>query len=179
MSKIYAPAPSGVAERVAHLMKVFHRPLHDAGLKIDLISVSDDDPDCEHALKLRGYPAYACVKAVDIKGRTMGRGDAEIQIDEGKWLTLPDATKDAILDHELEHIELVLNPKNKKVRLDCRGRPKIKMKLHDVEYGHFVSIAERHGKASIEVQQCRQLFMQHHQKLFPFIETEKPLAIGG
>lgn len=168
MSKIYAKAPSGVAERVAHLMKVFHRPLHDAGVKIDLLSVADDDPDCDHALKLRGYPAYVCIKINDIKQRTLGNGDATIIIDESKWLTLSDATKDAIADHELEHLELQINPKNKRIKLDSAGRPKLKMRLHDIEYGHFVSIAERHGQASIEVQQCTQLFLTHKQTLFGF-----------
>jgi hypothetical protein len=149
MSKIYSAAPSGVAERVAHLIKLFHPDLKDAGVKIDLLSVSDDDLECEDALKVRGYPAYACIRAIEIKGRTMGRGDAEIVIDESKWMRLSDATRDAILDHELEHIELQITKKGR-VKLDCAGRPKIKMRLHDVLYGHFISIAERHGKASIE-----------------------------
>ncbi len=169
MSKIYAPAPSGVAERVAHLVKVFHSDLHNAGIKVDLISVADDDPDVEDALKVRGIPAYACVRVVDIKGRTMGRGDAEIVLDEGKWLTLPDATRDAVLDHEIEHLELQVNPKSKKPKLDCRGRPKLKIKLHDAEFGWFNSIARRHGAASIECRQASLLFLTHTQTFFAFV----------
>ena len=168
MSKLYSQAPSGVAERVAHLMKVFHPALQSAGVKVDLISVADDDPEVEHPLKLRGVPAYAICKIVDIKGRTMGRGDAEIVIDEARYLTMPDATKDAVLDHELEHLEVELNKKGK-IKLDCARRPKLKMKLHDVEFGWFESIAKRHGIASIECKQATKMFLFHEQTFFGFV----------
>lgn len=150
-------------------MKLFHPALHSAGVKVDLISVADDDPDVEHPLKLRGMPAYAICKIVDIKGRTMGRGDAEIVIDEGRYLTMPDATKDAVLDHELEHLEVELSKKGK-IKLDCARRPKLKMRLHDVEYGWFESVAKRHGIASIECKQATKLFLFHEQTFFGFIK---------
>lgn len=174
MSKVYATAPSGVAERVAHIMKCFHRPLFDAGLKVDVLSVADTDPECEHALKLRGIPAYAIVRILDIKQRIKGHGDAEIHIDEATWLTLPDATKDAVIDHELTHLEVVINPKSKRVKLDCAGRPKLKMRLHDAEFGWFQSVAERHGAASIECKQATKLFLVHAQTFFAFINSVEP-----
>ena len=174
MSKLYSQAPSGVAERVAHLIKVFHPDLKDAGVRVDLISVADDDPDVEHALKCRGIPAYATCRAVDVKGRTMGRGDAEIVIDEARFLTMPDATKDAVLDHELEHIELQIGKKGK-VKLDCCRRPKIKMKLHDIEFGWFESIAKRHGIASIECKQATKMYLSHEQTFFGFLND--PLMV--
>lgn len=167
MSKLYSKAPSGVEERVAHLIKIMFPDLKDAGVRVDLLSVADDDPEVEHALKVRGIPAYGCCKAVDIKGRTMGRGDAEITIDEAKYITLPDATKDALLAHELNHIELQIGKKGK-VKLDCMRRPKIKMRAHDIEIGWFMNIAEKFGSASIEVKQSTQMYLQHKQTLFEF-----------
>lgn len=174
MSKIYSKAPSGVAERVSHILKCFHPELFNAGVKIDVLSVADSDPECEHALKVRGIPAYACVRILDIKQRIKGHGDAEIHIDESKWLMLSDATKDAVADHELEHLEVVINPKNKRVKLDCAGRPKLKMRLHDAEFGWFQTVAERHGAASIECKQATQLFLSHTQTFFAFVESVKP-----
>jgi len=175
MSKIYSAAPSGVAERVAHLVKVFHADLKDAGVKFDLISVADDDPEVDTPLKLHGYPCAAVIRAVDVKGRTMGRGDVEIVIDESRYLSMPDAQKDALLDHELEHVELQLNKKGR-VKLDCCRRPKVKMRLHDVNFGWFTSIAERHGAASLECKQASQLYIEHRQTLFHFIEDPKSLT---
>lgn len=168
--KIYSPAPSGVAERVAHLVKVFHRDLQDAGLKFDLLSLADDDPDVDAPLKLHGYPCAAVIRAVDVKGRAMGRGDVEIVLDESRYIAMPDAQKDALLDHQIEHIELQIHPKKKRVLLDCCGRPKVKMRLHDIQLGHFISIAERHGAASLEVQQCTRLYLEHKQTLFSFAQ---------
>lgn len=168
MSKIYSKAPSGVAERVAHLVKVFHKDVHDAGVKIDVVSVADDDPDCEHALKVRGIPAYGSCRVISLKDRAKGNGDVEICIDEAKYLTLPDATKDAVLDHEIEHIELQVNKKGR-VKLDACRRPKIKMRLHDVDLGWFASIAKRHGAAAIECKQATQIYLQHEQTFFAFV----------
>ena len=82
MSKAYSQAPDECTDRVKHLIKLFHPALKDAGLKIDLISVTNDDPDAD-ALTHGGYPAYAVVRIIDSKGRTMGRGDAEIVISSG------------------------------------------------------------------------------------------------
>lgn len=168
MSKLYSPAPSGVAERVAHLVKVFHRDLQDAGLKFDLISIADDDPEVDAPLKLHGYPCAAVVKAVDVKGRAMGRGDVEIVIDEARYLAMPDAQKDGLLDHEIEHIELQIGKKGR-VKLDCCRRPKVKMRLHDLQVGWFTSIAERHGAASLECQQATTMYLQHAQTFFAFV----------
>lgn len=179
MSKIYSAAPSGVPERVAHIMQLFHRPLFDAGVKVDVLSVADTDPECEHALKLRGVPAYAIVRILDIKQRTKGHGDAEIIIDEGAWLMQSDATKDAIIDHELEHLEVILHPKTKRVRLDCAGRPRMKMRLHDAEFGWFQSVAERHGAASIECKQATKLFLNHTQTFFAFVISVEPKQLAA
>lgn len=167
MSKIFAKAPSGTAERIAHVMKCFHPELFAAGVTIDLLSVADDDPECESALKVRGIPAYACVKINDVKARTLGQGDATIQIDEAKWLTLPDATKDSICDHELQHLEVVRDKKGRP-KLDCAGRPKLKMRMHEIEFGWFACVAARHGSASIECKQAANLLLTNTQTLFVF-----------
>lgn len=172
MSKLYSPAPSGVAERVAHLVKVFHTDLQDAGLKFDLISIADDDPEVDAPLKLHGYPCAAVVKAVDVKGRAMGRGDVEIVIDEARYLAMPDAQKDGLLDHEIEHIELQIGKKGR-VKLDCCRRPKVKMRLHDVDFGWFKVIAERHGAASMECKQASDLYIGGAQTFFAFIDQVK------
>ncbi len=134
--------------------------------------MSDDDPDVEHPLKLRGVPAYAVCSIVNVKGRTMGRGDAEIVIDESRYLTMPDASKDALLDHEIEHIDVQIGKKGR-VKLDCLRRPKIKMKLHDHDFGWFTVIAKRHGAASIECKQASQLYLEGEQTLFAFVNEAK------
>jgi hypothetical protein len=162
--------PDGTAERVAHLVKLFHGDILAAGVTVDLISVATDGDD--PPLMLNGYPCAATVRATSVKDRTKGHADIEITIDEAQWLTMTDAQKDALLDHELEHVELVIKPKTGRVKLDSHGRPKIKMRKHDVQFGWFHSIAERHGIASGECQQAASLFLDGRQTFFAFIGNE-------
>ncbi len=172
--KTYSQAPSGTAERVAHLIKCFHRELLDAGVKIDLISVTTDKIG-KPALMHNGYAAYAVVRSLGPKERTMGRGDAEIVIDEEQYLKLSDDQKDALLDHEVHHIQLILDKKTGKPKLDSRGRPRLGMKKHDYQFGWFSEIAKRHGIASMEVKQAHQMYLAERQTLFAFVS--EPAAL--
>ncbi len=175
MAKIYSKAPDECIERVAHLIKLFHSPLLLADVKIDLLSVANDDDD-KPALALHGYPCLAIIRITGVKERTKGAGDAEIIIDESRYLALDDPSRDALLDHEIYHLELRIDKKTDKVKLDCRGRPKLGMRKHDVQIGHFIEIAERHGAASIECKQATNLYLSHQQTLFAFVgENQKQL----
>lgn len=164
--KTYSKSPSEVAERTASLIKKFHPDLSNAGVKIDLLSVVNDE-EGEPALMLRGHVCHAIVKIVGVKDRAKGVGDAEIIIDEESYQNMKDETKDALIDHELYHLEVVRS-KHGTPKKDCQGRPKLKMRLHDVEYGWFNEIAKRHGSASIECQQATRLYLSHKQTYFTF-----------
>jgi hypothetical protein len=174
--KSYSSVPDECTDRVAHLMQCFHRPLIEAGMKIDLISVATDGD--EPALKLHGYPCAEVVRIVGLKDRSKGHGDAEIVIDEERYQAMSDPERDAVLDHELYHIELniaeeaktkggVIIPKH--VVLDAHGRPKLKLRKHDVQTGWFSEIAERHGAASQECKQAAQLVLVGRQTYFAFV----------
>lgn len=172
--KSYSKMPDETTDRVAHILKLFHREVFDAGVKIDLISVATDGD--KPALTLHGYSCAAVVRVTNVKERTKGLGDAEIVFDEEHYLTMTDAEKDALIDHELEHIELRMDKKTGKVKLDCRGRPKLGMKKHDAQFGWFRAIAERHGMASLECKQAANLFIAEKQT---FIGTSGQLTDGG
>lgn len=164
--KTFARMPDETTERVAHLLRLFHPELVKAGVRIDLLSVASDKDG--PALKLHGYACAAVVRATNVKERTKGAGDVEITFDEAAYLGMSDAEKDSLCDHEIEHIELKIDKKTGLVKLDCRGRPKIGMKKHSVQIGWFSVIAERHGEASGEIQQARQIFAIDEQTFFPF-----------
>jgi hypothetical protein len=95
---------------------------------------------------LNGYPCAAKVKITAPKDRAKGCGDAEILIDHDLYQELPDAERDALLDHELQHLEST-------GEFDDMGRPKLTMRLHDHSFGWFDAIAARHGRASFELRQ--------------------------
>lgn len=158
--------PDETTDRVAHLVQLFHPALKEAGVRFDLISVSSDREG--PTLSLHGYPCAAVVRATGIKERTKGAGDVEIVFDEAQYLEMTEAEKDAICDHEIEHCELKIDKKTNKPKMDCRGRPKIGMRKHTVQFGWFMSIAERHGAASMECKQAATLVLMGRQTFFAF-----------
>lgn len=167
MAKHYSRAPDECTGRVEHLLKCFYPELVKAGVKIDLLSVAHDD-DNKPALTLHGVACLAVVSINNVKERTKGAGDATITIDEMRYLDLEDAEKDALLDHEIHHLELRLDKKTGAVKLDCRGRPRLGTKKHDYDFGFFKVIAERHGRASLEVRATTRFFLAEKQAFFDF-----------
>lgn len=170
MSKTYSKAPDECSDRVAHLLKLFHSPLFEAKVKVDVLSVATDGEG--PALSHQGYAALAVVRVTNIKERTKGLGDAEIVIDEERYSQLADAEKDALIDHELYHLEVIIDKKTLRPKLDCRGRPRLRTRKHDHQFGWFREIADRHGAAAIEVKQATKLFLSEAQTYFAFVGEE-------
>lgn len=149
-----------------------HHPLRDAKVKIDLINAYGDRDDDNNligdALKKNGIRAYGIAKLVSLKDRAMGRGDAEILIDNDYWELASEETRAALLDHEINHIQLKLDTKGEVLRDDL-GRPKLKLRKHDVEFGWFNAVAQRHGVHSIERMQARTMMELSGQIYWPEI----------
>lgn len=170
MGKTYSKAPDDASARVEFLLRRYYPELKSEmlTLKIDLLSVANDGDG--PALSHQGYPAAAVVRILGPKERTMARGDAEIVIDEEKYSDMSPAERDALLDHELYHIE-IKKDKHGKPKLDENGRPKLKLRKHDYQFGWFKVIALRHTGNSGEIQQARGLFGAEQQTFFPFVEV--------
>jgi hypothetical protein len=103
----------------------------------------------------------------------MGRGDAEITLDGDQWGDLSTDQQLAVVDHEVHKI-VVRRSIEGEVLYDTAGRPKLQKRQYDVRVGWFSIIAERHGVASSEVTQAKQLFeSKEAQYLFPFVSNKK------
>lgn len=107
-------------------------------------SVSDGESEPEPAVKLHGYPCQAVVSVIPYKQRVDKRADAEIIIDEKNWLDLSETKQRALLDHEITHLE-IQKDKDGFVKTDDMGRPKLKLKLHDFDFGGFREVSRRWG----------------------------------
>ncbi|QDT07973.1 hypothetical protein K227x_64030 [Rubripirellula lacrimiformis] len=156
MGKTYEKAPALCRRLVGELLTQFHQPLADFKTVIDILLVrasrdADGQPIGPALQGRSGYPAAASVSVTKLKDRVMGRGDAEILIDGDRYTNWTEKTLRAILDHELEHLEFTGN-------VDDLGRPKFRLRPHDVEFGWFDSIARRHGDDSGEVLQAKRFF---------------------
>lgn len=140
-------------------------PLIDAEIKIDFVFAYPDldettgEPKGD-ALKKNGVKALGITRKLPLKDRAMGRADAEIALDGAWWEKAPGAEQRALLDHELFH----LVPTGKR---DDLGRPLLKLRPHDYEFGWFEAVANRHGNASQERQQAQRLIDQSGQFFWP------------
>ena len=143
-----------------------YQEIIDNRVKLDILfAYGERDEDgnlLQCALKHHGIEVDGICSVVNLKNRAAGRGDVEILLDADKWDVMGDAAREALLDHELYHIDFKRD-KDGSVQLDDLGRPCIKMRAHDFEVGWFAAIAARHGDASGERRQAKAVMDQFGQ----------------
>lgn len=98
----------------------------------------------------------------------LGVADATIVICRPTWVTLSQRQRDALIDHELTHLERATDKEDGTFQVDAVNRPKLKMRRHDHQFGWFDEVAQRHGEASPEVRQARRLMESSGQLYFDF-----------
>jgi len=163
--KTYSAAPD-VMSTIDNMLAEYHGELH--GVTVGALFAFDLMQEHEPCLKHQGYPAGAVVRITPVKDRAQGLPDAQIVVDRATWLGLKQPQRDALIDHELTHLERALSPKTGKPKFDVLDRPKLKIRRHDHQLGWFAEVAERHGEASCEVRQGKQLIAATGQLYFPF-----------
>lgn len=150
-------------------LEKYHQELKKADVDVSVIMTS--------GLMVHGWPAFARVRIVSQRDRVQGMADAEIAIDEDRWTLLSHDQRVGILDHELEHLQVVTEDDGK-VKVDDCSRPRLRIRPHDHQFGWFNSIAERHGANSQEVQQASQFANAHGQLYLPGIAPlEEPADV--
>ncbi len=163
-----------VTRQMAHEILIefpSHKPVLDAGVKIDLVFAYSDKNEkgiaLNVALKKGGVRALGICRKIPTKDRVLGRADAEISLDGDWWLDASAEERAALLDHELHHIEVVTDERGTVV--DSAGRPKLRLRPHDYEFGWFKAIAARHGSFSQERLQAAKMFEESGQYFWPQI----------
>lgn len=172
------PAPADVDDVVREVMRQYHPELDVVGVVVDALLVYAEHPDLSPprrpALRDRGYSCAARIKRSPKYHRARGGGDAILEVDAYTWWTVDARTRRALVDHELEHLELATNAHG--VRWDAYDRPVLSMRVHDVQFGWFARIAARWGEASLEVAQARRLVSSPTGGAF-FTESLRPPRI--
>lgn len=172
MPATYCKCDDEVQAIVDRMLKANHLKrigLSDEDLTVGCIFYIPGEKD--PGLRLHGYRCGAIIKANSAKHRAQGLPDAEITIDHETWHNMEPAERDALIDHELEHLD-VKRTKGA-IKRDGSGRPVIKLRLHDWELGGFRVIAERHGKNAPEVRMAQAFATDYGQLLFPFAVVSK------
>lgn len=102
--------------------------------------------------------------------RIEGKHDATVKIDSLWWEEhQDDEQRNALLDHETHHLVLARD-EDGKVKYDDAGRPKLKMRQHDMELGLFWDVIQRHGEKAVEVEVYKPIQAKFRQMLL-FEET--------
>lgn len=170
----YEKAPALVGQIVERMMDRYHPQLRDAKVTVAQLMafpITDENGDSKGpALKYQGYQATAVIKIIGLKERTDGRCDAELVIDGDNWDVLTDAQRDAIVDHELEHLELKYDKDGCLVRDDL-DRPKLVIRKHDHQFGWFDAVVRRHGRDALEFKQLDEFQTVHYQQRWlPYLD---------
>lgn len=95
---------------------------------------------------------------------------------KGPALTHGGYERAALIDHEIYHL-MPAKDKNQRFKCDDQGRPILKLRKHDHQFGWFDEIARRHGENSGEVRQARDLVAKFGQVYFDFMKAGK-LAVA-
>lgn len=174
----YKRCEPAIKELAASIIAEFesHKPIADRGVKLDLLFAFGDRDETtgeltNHALTKNGIRALGITRIINLKDRTKGLGDVEICLDHDWWSEVDEAEQKALLDHELHHIAVT-------DKVDDLGRPKIKLRKHDVEVGWFRVVAQRHGKHSIERRQAAMIMERDGQYFWPEISKAVEGRIG-
>ena len=104
MATTYQRADDNVWKLLDRVMKAHHHRLQDAGVRVGILFATNPDGD---PVKHGGYPALAKIKPVSLKDRVSKAFDAELIIDESAFRQLRDEQREALIDHELSHINTV------------------------------------------------------------------------
>jgi hypothetical protein len=159
----YTLADERIHAAAARVMREFHRPLHEAGVKLGiLLAYNPEGPAIRH----NGAPCRATIQVVPLKDRLTKGYDAELTIDQAECDLMREAHLVALVDHELCHLDVKLKkPKRKKgekteptpyVERDDLGRPKLKSRPGNWDAGDgFHEVCERHGEFAPEFENLR------------------------
>ena len=101
--------------------------------------------------------ATAMVRIVPVRDRAAGVADVMLLVDRPAYSDMNELERDALIDHELTHLEPIMDDETRSVVFDVAGRPRVRIRKHDRQYGWFDEVASRWGPNSVEARQARKL----------------------
>lgn len=167
----FSKADKDIVDLVSSAMREYHRPLAEAGVRVDALMAhaardSETGEPKGPAIRLHGYPCYATIRITSQKERVAGLGDAMLTLDGDRWSDLTAEQQRALLDHELAH--LVLVTEDGMPQTDDCFRPKLRSRPHDAQLGIFWDVVERHQANALESVGYRDVHKQFTQLCFPW-----------
>ena len=161
MPRTYDAAGGDVLEVHNALCARYYKWINEQGVTFNmLMGYGPRDKDgniTAPAIMLHGHAAAATVKINSLKDRVKGMNDVTIEIDGDLWPTWSNEQRNAVLDHELYHLEPHQNADGSPELDDC-GRPRLTLRKHDFHFGGFAEIASRHRDVAFEVKAVEEAY---------------------
>ena len=175
----YTPSTAEVDTIVAKAIHMYHGKLEEAGVRVQVLMARGDvdkEGNQKPAIKVGGYPALASIKIYSLKDRVATGYAARMEIDADQWEIDLKEQRLAMVDHELEHLDLVYDSEDGSIKVDDAEMPKLKMVRHDMQVGWFHAVAQRHGSNSCEVRQAKAFVESatYTQAYLPGIDGDEP-----
>lgn len=168
MSIWYQRASKEVAASVRKVMKKYHKPLFENGVTIDVVLAFTDRTEGTAISAGRGRYALACIRILSLKDRAMGRADAEMMIDAASMEGWKAEDLEAVIDHELTHLQIRHSKSTNEPMRDDLDRPCLVIRDHDHEFGWFDAPVRHYGAHAAEYQQALKL-LQHASWMQPLL----------
>jgi len=169
MGTVYKPAGEDVYDIIHSMMTAHHTPLSDMGVTVRATMAygpRDEDGNLKRpAITITG--GHVCAAKVRIcapRLRAHEWPDMEVLLDGDSWPDWSQEEREAIIDHELEHVTLKTDKDGVPLRDDL-NRPKLRTIPDDFMVWGFFSIAARHQSSSMEAQAVRALVRNHWMEL--------------
>jgi hypothetical protein len=153
---IYTTAEQDARDLLAAVMKQHHPEFVEVGVRVNVLMATrardekTGEPKGESALRHHGWPAQALIKINGHRDRVAGKADADLYLDAERWDELTQRQRQALLHHELLHLEIQSDEDGNVVLDDC-NRPKLRIRPHDYQMGGFYQVAEDYGADAPEV----------------------------
>ena len=181
---IYRTADRNVTDLLRQVMNQHHPELLEYEVRITVLmaNVATDpktgEPKAPHALTHNGWPAQAIVKVNSHVDRVAGKADADLKIDEENWNGLTDRQREALLHHELLHLEVRCDEEGG-VQTDDSGRPKLKIRPHDYDCSGFHQVAQTYREDAPEARALASLAKEWKRlDLFELLGEPETAAVG-
>jgi len=176
MSKTYTQCSPEIHKTARDIMHTHHPDLfanEPSFLCIFVDAGIDEEGNPKPAIKHQGYPCAGIVKLTNAADRACGKPDFVIQLDHQVWSRTEEEGRTSLLDHEITHVEPDLDEEGE-YQVHSDGRPRLKMRRHDIEIGIFHEVIERHGAAAIDAVQVMNVYhSESGQAVFAFMEDLK------
>lgn len=150
----YKIADAEVDKRLRSLRKKHHPMLDKARVRLEAFFVTTDGEDGA-SLRYKGSPTSCKTEILSQVNRVGSKADARILIDKIDWDNATAPQRDAMLDRALTFLKV--KQKEETIVLDGNDRPKLELRVPDRVFAWFDVVAARHGEASLEVQEAKQV----------------------